>query len=459
MSMFEAHAQASHLASVSEWPSPSTASYSQFGSTHGIYSGEALAARESVVLTRDKAEDTTPPAPTARASWRQGDGAPASANGSVSMQDLEKQSAKRGRVVQSRPCLATRAPAGMWQLTREEVQKQLANAENFSYSQPHRDLYGYAADVALKEKRVRDIFSHRWKLGDRWLESPVNLQSMEERGDFFACQPDVYDYNTARQESLIVDFANKHVGGGCFGGGFVQEEQMVTQSSDFAARLKSHQDYMSNDEAITYEGVHMDLWWSREAAAKKHSLDLERDVQECPRGPFNVIAVNAPVMSHRVTYSLEDLQMLAMKTHLIFEVARELDSPEVFSGLLGGGAFRGNRPLILLLHLLLQPQANSDNAIVLNFHNPIFWSFGGMPIAEMESSMVDAAAELLSKLRKAGVQTMQEALQEIVTWKLSTSEGDKDIVGRQQKESSDHSLSCFSLLSDGIDNLSKYGMV
>jgi len=50
------------------------------------------------------------------------------------------------------------------------------------------------------------------------------------------------------------------------------------------------------------------------------------------------------------SYEPPKLHMLAKKVTLIFAAAAELDSPMIFSGLLGGGAFRGNRPLVLLLH-------------------------------------------------------------------------------------------------------------
>ena len=42
--------------------------------------------------------------------------------------------------------------------------------------------------------------------------------------------------------------------------------------------------------------------------------------------------------------------MLAKKVLLIFAAADRLNSPVVLSGLLGGGAYRNNRPLVLLLH-------------------------------------------------------------------------------------------------------------
>ena len=59
-----------------------------------------------------------------------------------------------------------------------------------------------------------------------------------------------------------------------------------------------------------------------------------------------------------------------MKLVLVFAVAAERNSPEIFSGLLGGGAFRNNRPLVLLLHLLLQPIGDRRP---ITFHHPMFW--------------------------------------------------------------------------------------
>ncbi len=52
-----------------------------------------------------------------------------------------------------------------------------------------------------------------------------------ERRNFFVIR-DIYDYRELVANSIVVDFANKNVGGGCFGNGWVQEEQMVAQSTD-----------------------------------------------------------------------------------------------------------------------------------------------------------------------------------------------------------------------------------
>ena len=58
-----------------------------------------------------------------------------------------------------------------------------------------------------------------------------------------------------------------------------------------------------------------------------------------------------------------------MKLVLVFAVAAERNSPEIFSGLLGGGAFRNNRLLVSLLHILVQPIGDRPP---VTFHHLVF---------------------------------------------------------------------------------------
>ena len=48
---------------------------------------------------------------------------------------------------------------------------------------------------------------------------------------------DVFCYAGKPPTTLVVDYASSTIGGGCFGKGFVQEEQMVAQSTDFVTAL------------------------------------------------------------------------------------------------------------------------------------------------------------------------------------------------------------------------------
>jgi hypothetical protein len=52
-------------------------------------------------------------------------------------------------------------------------------------------------------------------------------------------------------------------------------------------------------------------------------------------------------MRQLVTYSRQSLSYLVKKVLLIFCVAAHRRSPLILSGLLGGGAFRNNWPLVL----------------------------------------------------------------------------------------------------------------
>lgn len=286
-------------------------------------------------------------------------------------------------------------------------------------------FFDCAAEVSRKYEKTTDVVCKVWTVrsDESWLQTRLNLQPRSERS-YLKCVADVYNYQDTPAGTLVVDFANSRVGGGCFGGGFVQEEQMVTQSTDFAVRLKSSRELIKENSACTYEGVHIDIWWTRENAAQKNALDISA-VQECCSNPLTVIAVDAPVMRGIGPYDLQALQTLAKKTFLVFKVARRLSAPCIFSGLLGGGAFRGNRPLILLLHMLLQP---SQDAIHVRFHNPIFWSFSSFSIPELERAMLIKADDMLEKLREKGVTTLLDAFGEILSWQLPTSQDDRDIV-------------------------------
>eukprot|EP00971_Amphidinium_carterae_P140426 2782598-Amphidinium_carterae.2 len=133
-----------------------------------------------------------------------------------------------------------------------------------------------------------------------------------------------------QENSLIVDFANRHVGGGCFHSGFVQEEQMVAQSTDLAAYLYNEGPVTLDDRQVfSLQNVYMDAWWTREAAAKKERL-LTSDIQDaismpcCCRiyrltvvkskdmhtGPFTVLAVNAPNIGGAVISIMSRLHVL-----------------------------------------------------------------------------------------------------------------------------------------------------
>ena len=85
------------------------------------------------------------------------------------------------------------------------------------------------ASLALQHGDVKysDVTSKIWQLqwqSNDWLSRPINLLPRKDRA-IFTCSPDVYVLRHAPANALIVDFANKHVGGGCFSSGFVQADR------------------------------------------------------------------------------------------------------------------------------------------------------------------------------------------------------------------------------------------
>jgi len=167
----------------------------------------------------------------------------------------------------------------------------------------------------------------------------------------------------------------------------------------------------------------MDAWWPRSHAAMKEDLN-PNSIAVCGSSPLTILAVDAPMMGQSGAYGKQAMSMLAKKVFLIFYTAEALRSPLILSGLLGGGAFRGNRPLVLLLHMLIQPQSAACN---LRFHHPIFWSFCDQTTDVLETRVVAKAEAMLDQLRKKGVQTLGEAIDELLAWRLPLSHNDVDL--------------------------------
>jgi hypothetical protein len=287
------------------------------------------------------------------------------------------------------------------------------------------DIYNYVAGIAMSHNQFKytALQSKLWSLRPRseWLSQAINLTDRSERPSFH-CIPNIYKYTDTLPETLIVDFANRTVGGGCFNRGFVQEEQIVAQSNDFTIRLHKHRQRLFWNQGISYQGVYMDACWSRDAAEKKIALRLT-DIHAQRSNPLTILAVDAPSM--HAAYCSDDLQMLAAKILIIFAAAEQLHSPQIFSGLLGGGAFRNNRPLVLLLHLLLQPRSSTRPML---FHHPVFWSFSDFSKHALETNIVSRADTMLKALRAQNVTTLGHALSVIYDWGLTLSEHDMDLI-------------------------------
>ena len=167
--------------------------------------------------------------------------------------------------------------------------------------------------------------------------------------------------------------------------------------------------YMEAGEACTFEGVHVDLWWSGKEAAMKRKITAEM-ATTVKAQPLTVVGIAAPKMRPDTKfYSWELLGWLTECMSFVYQVGKRLEPPHTMSGLLGGGAYRGNRPLILLLHLILQPPKMNT---ILEFHYPIFESYGDPTLqpSELSQRVVERADKMLQQLIDRNATTMEEAL-------------------------------------------------
>ena len=229
----------------------------------------------------------------------------------------------------------------------------------------------------------------------------------------------------------MVDFADWTAGGGCF---FPNAPgvsgQLVAQSAEYASCLGLGTYQPDGDEAFTFQGVAMDLSWSREGWP--FGGPKGGGVWECRTEPVTIITVDVPKMAWGSFYDEENahsLQTLAKKTLLVFQVARELGVTSVYSGLLGAGPRCGSRPLVMLLHMLLMP-----DGVDLKLHYPILWTRSTYTHGLMECRLANIVENMVDNLREREVSTMAEALRVILTWGLATSHYDFDILGEGRFE-------------------------
>ena len=282
-------------------------------------------------------------------------------------------------------------------------------------------LFEATASFALRTTKHTDVVSYSWTLQDsQWAFLPVCAQHTSQQAAFEFIDG-VYDFASLPAGSMVVDFANKHVGGGCFARGFVQEEQMVVQSADFAARLLFHRPTLRSGEVISFSGVHFDAWWGGDVASRRERISPYASLAR-PSPPLTVLAADAPHVRASCC-SQNDVQLLASKILLLFFAGRTLQCPVLCSGLLGGGAYRGNRPLILLLHRLV----HSALPIPFRFHLTILRSFSHCSPSALQARTRSIAEAMLQCLHSTGVSTLRQAIAAVSTWSVPCSHNDEDL--------------------------------
>ena len=294
----------------------------------------------------------------------------------------------------------------------------------------HIPIFNAVAEIARIRASEKEsaVLTHRWQLprddGKHRLlwQVRVNLVPRSHRETFVAT-PDVYDHRFLERGVMVVNFAQRRVGGGCFSLGFVQEEQLVAQSVDLTVRLLRHRPKIAKDEVVSFEGVHFDAWWDRGQCAQKAWLDRNA-VQPVRPQSTTIVAVNAPPMRRGVVYTRTTLEMLATKILLMFQVAESLGLKVIYTGLIGGGTCGNNRGLVCASHLLLQPFGYFSRVV---FHHPVFEAFNEELPEVLEMRVLQVADRLMELLKAQRVTTLGEALTFLLTLNLPSSYGDADL--------------------------------
>ena len=203
---------------------------------------------------------------------------------------------------------------------------------------------------------------------------------------------------------------------------------MVAQSWDLAATIHHlsalGQGRMGADEVLSISGVTFDLSWGKTEAMQGLQMPVEAARRPRCAGPHTVVAVDAPDLKNTRRWSSPEAAMhqLAKKIYLLIRTTQELgEGQTLLTGLLGGGAFRNNRPLVLLLHLLMQ----QDQRMI--FHNTVFTSFSAASTQALEDRIEGQAAMWLARLRALEPATMRHALHIIAAWELPSSTDDGDL--------------------------------
>ena len=182
---------------------------------------------------------------------------------------------------------------------------------------------------------------------------------------------------------------------------------------------------MRPEQVVLYSGVYMDAHWDRIPVAQR--LDVSNDsIEAVYESQLSILAAHAPSMLRKERHDLHDLMHLAHQILLIMHVARVRQAPDLFTGLLGGGAFRGNRPLILVLHLLFEPYVGRRTTV--KFHYPILSSRSSTSTKVLEQKLLEKTCLILEDLQSSGLSSFGGVMSYLASQQFSVSEHDYDLI-------------------------------
>lgn len=278
--------------------------------------------------------------------------------------------------------------------------------------------------------KCTDVHTRHWApQGEAWEVSDACVAPVPELGGdgaalegLVVCES-AYCLAGRRPGTVVVDFSASRMGGARFRARWAQEERMILSSSDLATRLGMHRPVVPATGLVTMEGAHfdVDLGWPRCPDAP-----LLEHMGPQATGPFTVMAVTGPRMGGAAFHGRGAIMEMLGKVWLIRKVAMQLGAPVVLSGLLGGGAFRGNRCLALVAHRLVWKGRGGPPLV---FHVPSPHSFSSIPAEEVRGRICWIAGRMVDGLREAGVCTLRQAAGVMEGWWLPTSHYDWDVVG------------------------------
>ncbi len=223
------------------------------------------------------------------------------------------------------------------------------------------------SDFTLKPNKIPAYFN-------RLIEIPTEMPEIEYTSGY-------YDYIGSPLEhikSFFVNFANKYLGGGVLGKGFVQEEIMMLQTPDMFTALfhrPGHRTRVAGEGALQgspapliFNGVHRVL--EIDNCLYGHGLynttPLEIEKQNLVRVlenavEFNSLAIAAPILRDKTPELQFHLNTICDIINTVYagfflaimSAANESKGCFIGSGLFGCGAFNNNPILVICIKILI----------------------------------------------------------------------------------------------------------
>ncbi|KAM3143006.1 hypothetical protein pb186bvf_004824 [Paramecium bursaria] len=260
-------------------------------------------------------------------------------------------------------------------LYKEESLQKLKCLLNYFYYAPIQENF-----------HQRKITYHRFQYNQglhirsqqEWEHSKLPLKQ-------FKVIKDVMENN---QQCILVDFANKYIGGGVLSFGCVQEEIMFIERPEALASL-FFTERMQIDEAVFIQG----------AVRFSHHIGYAKDFEYRKLDNFNqnqsILAIDAHNFHFQESFQFKKEMILREinKAYIGFgNIVQEEKQSTILTGKWGCGAFAGEKVLKTLIQILAYSQSNHEGEL-------IFSTFGDV---EYEKQFKDYY-EICKKYKTVGI--------------------------------------------------------